>query len=171
MINNGVDSETSENFQISRWQISLSPCQHLPLQPCIIAECGEHKDGDSWGTATSDGSGDTHPDFPEDSDISFKDVSSPRAWRLWKSQMSVRGSDRSVWSAMKDFFGFLGGAGLSSNVKWDQGAISQSGLSPRKQGEVWVFCFTKQNRVKLLSMRFQCPLWLHTWLIPSEKQL
>ncbi|KAM9356669.1 peptidyl-prolyl cis-trans isomerase D [Symphorus nematophorus] len=45
-----------------------------PVKPCVIADCGEHKDGDSWGNAPNDGSGDTHPDFPEDSDIDFKDV-------------------------------------------------------------------------------------------------
>lgn len=48
----------------------------LSLQPCVIADCGQHQDGDSWGTAPSDGSGDTHPEFPEDSDVDFKDVSS-----------------------------------------------------------------------------------------------
>lgn len=53
---------------------SIETQEDVPEKPCVIAECGEHKDGDSWGTATSDGSGDTHPDFPEDSDISFKDV-------------------------------------------------------------------------------------------------
>ncbi|XP_062331703.1 peptidyl-prolyl cis-trans isomerase D [Osmerus eperlanus] len=45
-----------------------------PLKPCVIAECGEHKEGDGWGVAPSDGSGDAHPEFPEDSDIDFKDV-------------------------------------------------------------------------------------------------
>lgn len=50
-------------------------CLCSPWQSCIIGDCGEHKDGDSWGFAPSDGSGDTHPDFPEDSDIDFKDVS------------------------------------------------------------------------------------------------
>uniref|UniRef100_A0A672FVF6 Peptidyl-prolyl cis-trans isomerase D n=1 Tax=Salarias fasciatus TaxID=181472 RepID=A0A672FVF6_SALFA len=45
-----------------------------PVKPCVIADCGEHKDGDSWGSAPSDGTGDAHPDFPEDSDIDFKDV-------------------------------------------------------------------------------------------------
>ncbi|XP_018534944.1 peptidyl-prolyl cis-trans isomerase D [Lates calcarifer] len=48
--------------------------EDAPVKPCVIADCGEHKDGDSWGAATNDGSGDTHPDFPEDSDIDFKDV-------------------------------------------------------------------------------------------------
>lgn len=56
-------------------RISLKLCYGPSLQPCVIADCGEHKDGDSWGSAPNDGSGDTHPDFPEDSDIDFKDVS------------------------------------------------------------------------------------------------
>uniref|UniRef100_A0A8C1WUW8 Peptidyl-prolyl cis-trans isomerase D n=1 Tax=Cyprinus carpio TaxID=7962 RepID=A0A8C1WUW8_CYPCA len=45
-----------------------------PVKPCIIAECGEHKEGDKWGIALNDGSGDTYPDFPEDSDVDFKDT-------------------------------------------------------------------------------------------------
>ncbi|XP_030624635.1 peptidyl-prolyl cis-trans isomerase D [Chanos chanos] len=45
-----------------------------PVKPCIIADCGEHKAGDDWGVAPNDGSGDAHPDFPEDSDVDFKDV-------------------------------------------------------------------------------------------------
>lgn len=76
-------------------------CWCLPLQLCIIAECGEHKDGDSWGVASSDGSGDTHPDFPEDSDIDFKDVSisevifkdTGELWQIasvWSSGQSYR---------------------------------------------------------------------------------
>lgn len=47
----------------------------LFLQLCIIAECGELKEGDNWGLAPMDGSGDTHTDFPEDSDVDLKDVS------------------------------------------------------------------------------------------------
>lgn len=61
------------------YKLSLTPlfflCSCLTLQTCIIADCGEHKDGDSWVVAPNDGSGDQHPDFPEDSDIDFKDVS------------------------------------------------------------------------------------------------
>uniref|UniRef100_A0A665V9X7 Peptidyl-prolyl cis-trans isomerase D n=1 Tax=Echeneis naucrates TaxID=173247 RepID=A0A665V9X7_ECHNA len=53
---------------------SIDTQDDTPVKPCIIADCGEHKDGDSWGFATNDGSGDIHPDFPEDSDIDFKDV-------------------------------------------------------------------------------------------------
>ncbi|KAG7257864.1 hypothetical protein CRUP_037344 [Coryphaenoides rupestris] len=45
-----------------------------PVKLCVIAECGEHQDGDNWGDAPDDGSGDAHPDFPEDSDVDFKDV-------------------------------------------------------------------------------------------------
>uniref|UniRef100_A0A8C6NHY2 Peptidyl-prolyl cis-trans isomerase D n=1 Tax=Nothobranchius furzeri TaxID=105023 RepID=A0A8C6NHY2_NOTFU len=53
---------------------STETTDDTPLKACIIADCGEHKDGDSWGSALSDGTGDAHPDFPEDSDIDFKDV-------------------------------------------------------------------------------------------------
>ncbi|KAM7167988.1 peptidyl-prolyl cis-trans isomerase D isoform 2-T2 [Macrochelys suwanniensis] len=41
---------------------------------CVIAECGELKEGDNWGISPLDGSGDTHPDFPEDSDVDLKDI-------------------------------------------------------------------------------------------------
>uniref|UniRef100_A0A8C7EX97 peptidylprolyl isomerase n=1 Tax=Neovison vison TaxID=452646 RepID=A0A8C7EX97_NEOVI len=41
---------------------------------CVIAECGELKEGDDWGIYPKDGSGDSHPDFPEDADIDLKDV-------------------------------------------------------------------------------------------------
>lgn len=47
----------------------------LFFQLCIIAECGELKEGDDWGIVPQDGSGDAHPDFPEDSDMDLKDVS------------------------------------------------------------------------------------------------
>ncbi|XP_043401848.1 peptidyl-prolyl cis-trans isomerase D isoform X4 [Chelonia mydas] len=45
-----------------------------PAKLCIIAECGELKEGDNWGISPMDGSGDTHPDFPEDSDVDLKDI-------------------------------------------------------------------------------------------------
>ncbi|KAF6732848.1 Peptidyl-prolyl cis-trans isomerase D [Oryzias melastigma] len=48
--------------------------EDAPVEPCVIADCGEHKDGDSWGAPADDGTGDVHPDFPEDSDVDFKDV-------------------------------------------------------------------------------------------------
>uniref|UniRef100_A0A3Q2PVB3 Peptidyl-prolyl cis-trans isomerase D n=1 Tax=Fundulus heteroclitus TaxID=8078 RepID=A0A3Q2PVB3_FUNHE len=53
---------------------SMETTEDTPVKACVIADCGEHKDGDSWGAAASDGTGDAHPDFPEDSDIDFKDV-------------------------------------------------------------------------------------------------
>uniref|UniRef100_A0A8D0B451 Peptidyl-prolyl cis-trans isomerase D n=1 Tax=Salvator merianae TaxID=96440 RepID=A0A8D0B451_SALMN len=45
-----------------------------PAKLCIIAECGELKEGDNWGICPMDGSGDTHTDFPEDSEVDLKDV-------------------------------------------------------------------------------------------------
>nr|XP_057920276.1 peptidyl-prolyl cis-trans isomerase D [Doryrhamphus excisus] len=53
---------------------SMDTKDDAPTKPCIIADCGEHKDGDSWAVVSDDGTGDTHPDFPEDSDVDFKDV-------------------------------------------------------------------------------------------------
>lgn len=53
---------------------SVDTKEDAPVEPCVIADCGEHKDGDSWGPASVDQSGDAHPEFPEDSDIDFKDV-------------------------------------------------------------------------------------------------
>ncbi|XP_060003500.1 peptidyl-prolyl cis-trans isomerase D isoform X3 [Lagenorhynchus albirostris] len=41
---------------------------------CVTADCGELKGGDDWGIFPKDGSGDSHPDFPEDADIDVKDV-------------------------------------------------------------------------------------------------
>ncbi|KAB0390931.1 hypothetical protein E2I00_007527 [Balaenoptera physalus] len=46
-----------------------------PAKLCVTAECGELKGGDDWGIFPKDGSGDSHPDFPEDADIDVKDVS------------------------------------------------------------------------------------------------
>ncbi|XP_068398495.1 peptidyl-prolyl cis-trans isomerase D isoform X6 [Eschrichtius robustus] len=45
-----------------------------PAKLCVTAECGELKGGDDWGIFPKDGSGDSHPDFPEDADIDVKDV-------------------------------------------------------------------------------------------------
>ncbi|XP_056294923.1 peptidyl-prolyl cis-trans isomerase D [Pseudoliparis swirei] len=49
--------------------------EDIPVKPCSIADCGEHKDEDG-GAGPSDGTGDAHPDFPEDSDVDFKDADS-----------------------------------------------------------------------------------------------
>ncbi|KAM9041084.1 peptidyl-prolyl cis-trans isomerase D-like isoform 1-T1 [Megaptera novaeangliae] len=45
-----------------------------PAKLYVIAECGELKEGDDWGIFPKDGSGDSHPDSPEDADIDLKDV-------------------------------------------------------------------------------------------------
>uniref|UniRef100_A0ACB8E7B1 Uncharacterized protein n=1 Tax=Sphaerodactylus townsendi TaxID=933632 RepID=A0ACB8E7B1_9SAUR len=45
-----------------------------PVKRCVIAECGELKEGDDWRTSPMDGSGDIHPDFPEDSDMDLTEV-------------------------------------------------------------------------------------------------
>ncbi|XP_048365065.1 peptidyl-prolyl cis-trans isomerase D isoform X2 [Sphaerodactylus townsendi] len=45
-----------------------------PVKRCVIAECGELKEGDDWRTSPMDGSGDIHPDFPEDSDMDLTEI-------------------------------------------------------------------------------------------------
>lgn len=45
-----------------------------PAKLCVIAECGEFKEGDEWMMTPMDSSGDSHPDFPEDSDVELNDV-------------------------------------------------------------------------------------------------
>uniref|UniRef100_A0A0B8RPL9 Peptidyl-prolyl cis-trans isomerase D n=1 Tax=Philothamnus irregularis TaxID=1899461 RepID=A0A0B8RPL9_9SAUR len=48
--------------------------EEKPVKLCIIAECGELKEGENWEISPMDCSGDTHADFPEDSDIDLKEV-------------------------------------------------------------------------------------------------
>ncbi|XP_041047998.1 peptidyl-prolyl cis-trans isomerase D [Carcharodon carcharias] len=45
-----------------------------PVKHCFIENCGEIKEGDDWGLAPADGSGDTYPDFPEDIDGDLNDM-------------------------------------------------------------------------------------------------
>lgn len=45
-----------------------------PSKLCVIIECGELKEGDDWGIFPTDGSSDSHPNFPEDADRDLKDV-------------------------------------------------------------------------------------------------
>ena len=45
-----------------------------PAKFCVIAECGKLKEGDDWKIFPRDGSGDSHPDFPEVADVDLKDV-------------------------------------------------------------------------------------------------
>ncbi|XP_062992200.1 peptidyl-prolyl cis-trans isomerase D [Elgaria multicarinata webbii] len=44
-----------------------------PAKLCIIAECGE-LEGDDCGISPMDGSGDTHAEFPEDSNVDLKEI-------------------------------------------------------------------------------------------------
>lgn len=41
----------------------------------MIADCGSYTEEDGLGYGPNDGTGDVHPDFPEDSDLDLKDVS------------------------------------------------------------------------------------------------
>ena len=77
----------------------------MPLQPCIIADCGEHKDGDSWGTAPNGGAGDAHPDFPEDADIDFKDVSARELFDLQGHGLTLADSIRRLREDQCDISG------------------------------------------------------------------
>ncbi|XP_058922807.1 peptidyl-prolyl cis-trans isomerase D [Kogia breviceps] len=45
-----------------------------PAKLCVTADCGELQRRDDWGMFPTDGSGDSHPDFPEDADVDAKDV-------------------------------------------------------------------------------------------------
>ncbi|KAM8910442.1 peptidyl-prolyl cis-trans isomerase D [Spinachia spinachia] len=53
---------------------SLETNEDAPVKPCVIADCGVYTEEDSWGYGPNDGTGDIHPDFPEDSDVDLKDV-------------------------------------------------------------------------------------------------
>uniref|UniRef100_A0A8C9FKN0 Peptidyl-prolyl cis-trans isomerase D n=1 Tax=Pavo cristatus TaxID=9049 RepID=A0A8C9FKN0_PAVCR len=65
-----------------------------PAKLCVIAECGELKEGDDWGIVPQDGSGDTYPDFPEDSDIDLKDQTTTTSGNdVLKSLLYVEASE------------------------------------------------------------------------------
>ncbi|XP_076005142.1 peptidyl-prolyl cis-trans isomerase D [Genypterus blacodes] len=69
-----VFGQVLKGMGVAKLLEAMDTNEDAPVKPCFIADCGEHKDGDSWGAASVDGSGDAHPDFPEDADIDFKDV-------------------------------------------------------------------------------------------------
>lgn len=94
------------------------------MQPCIIADCGEHKDGDSWGAAPSDGTGDAHPVFPEDSDIDFKDVSISAVFDLQGLGLADNCSARSTVAFFK-YACLLAHPEPYENVDLKKNAISQ----------------------------------------------
>ncbi|XP_037316956.2 peptidyl-prolyl cis-trans isomerase D [Pungitius pungitius] len=53
---------------------SLETNEDAPVKPCVIADCGGYTEEDGCGYGPNDGTGDVHPDFPEDSDVDLKDV-------------------------------------------------------------------------------------------------
>ncbi|MBN3295468.1 peptidyl-prolyl cis-trans isomerase D [Amia ocellicauda] len=69
-----VFGQVLKGMGVVKMMEAMETNEDLPVKPCVIAECGEHSEGDDWGIAPGDGSGDVHPDFPEDSDVDFKDV-------------------------------------------------------------------------------------------------
>ncbi|TNN42290.1 Peptidyl-prolyl cis-trans isomerase D [Liparis tanakae] len=72
-----VFGQVMKGMGIIKMLEAIDTNEDIPVKPCSIADCGEHKDEDgSCGAGPSDGTGDAHPDFPEDSDVDFKDVDS-----------------------------------------------------------------------------------------------
>ncbi|XP_042222467.1 peptidyl-prolyl cis-trans isomerase D-like isoform X2 [Homarus americanus] len=45
-----------------------------PVERCEIYDCGELKSGDSFGIVDDDGTVDTYPQFPDDSDVNFEEA-------------------------------------------------------------------------------------------------
>ncbi|CAG5988921.1 unnamed protein product [Menidia menidia] len=69
-----VFGQVLKGFGIVKMLESIETEEDAPVKPCVIADCGEFLDGDGWAGPPADGTGDVHPDFPEDADIDFKDV-------------------------------------------------------------------------------------------------
>ncbi|XP_012689741.1 peptidyl-prolyl cis-trans isomerase D [Clupea harengus] len=69
-----VFGQVLKGFGLVKMLELVDTVEDAPVKPCVIGDCGEHKEGDGWGVAPNDGSGDAHPDFPEDSDVDFKDA-------------------------------------------------------------------------------------------------
>ncbi|KAM8939998.1 peptidyl-prolyl cis-trans isomerase D [Pelodytes ibericus] len=69
-----VFGQVLKGFGIVKMLESIDVKEEKPVKPCLIAECGELKDKDDWIIPPLDGSGDIHPDFPEDSDVELNDV-------------------------------------------------------------------------------------------------
>ncbi|XP_066429682.1 peptidyl-prolyl cis-trans isomerase D [Eleutherodactylus coqui] len=69
-----VFGQVLKGYGIVKMLENIEVKEEKPSKLCVIAECGELKDGDEWVAPPVDGSGDTHPDFPEDSDVELNDV-------------------------------------------------------------------------------------------------
>uniref|UniRef100_A0A2K5XPB8 peptidylprolyl isomerase n=1 Tax=Mandrillus leucophaeus TaxID=9568 RepID=A0A2K5XPB8_MANLE len=74
MANAGCNTNVVKGIGVTRILENVEVKGEKPAKLCIIAECGELKEGDDWGIFPKDGSGGSHPDFPEDADIDLKDV-------------------------------------------------------------------------------------------------
>ncbi|GIY43398.1 peptidyl-prolyl cis-trans isomerase D [Caerostris darwini] len=48
--------------------------EDVPLEPCIIENCGEFEGGEDFGLNESDGTEDTYAPFPDDCELNFKDI-------------------------------------------------------------------------------------------------
>ncbi|XP_053316195.1 peptidyl-prolyl cis-trans isomerase D [Spea bombifrons] len=69
-----VFGQVLKGFGIVKMLENIEAKGEKPVKPCVIADCGELKEGDDWVIPPLDGSGDVHPDFPEDSDVELNDV-------------------------------------------------------------------------------------------------
>ncbi|XP_057582452.1 peptidyl-prolyl cis-trans isomerase D [Hippopotamus amphibius kiboko] len=69
-----VFGQVMKGMGVARILESVEVKGEKPAKLCVIAECRELKEGDDWGIFPKDGSGDSHPDFPEDAGIDLKDV-------------------------------------------------------------------------------------------------
>ncbi|CAH2300611.1 peptidyl-prolyl cis-trans isomerase D [Pelobates cultripes] len=69
-----VFGQVLKGYGIVKMLENIESKEEKPVKPCVISECGELKDGDDCVIPPLDGSGDTHPDFPEDSDVELNDV-------------------------------------------------------------------------------------------------
>uniref|UniRef100_A0A8C9CAT9 peptidylprolyl isomerase n=1 Tax=Phocoena sinus TaxID=42100 RepID=A0A8C9CAT9_PHOSS len=74
MANAGSNTNVIKGMGVARILENVEVKGEKPAKLYVIAECGELKEGDDWGIFPKDGSGDSHPDFPEDADIDLKDV-------------------------------------------------------------------------------------------------
>ncbi|CAG2104645.1 unnamed protein product [Medioppia subpectinata] len=46
----------------------------VPLEKCVVSDCGQFKAGEDWNLIINDGTEDVFPSFPEDSDLDFTSI-------------------------------------------------------------------------------------------------
>ncbi|XP_078262730.1 peptidyl-prolyl cis-trans isomerase D [Rhinoraja longicauda] len=69
-----VFGRTLKGFGVIKMLEDIEVNAEKPVKQCVIENCGELKEGDDFGQAPADGSGDAYPDFPEDIDEDINDV-------------------------------------------------------------------------------------------------